>query len=529
MVFNTIITGLSLGLGLNFFDAFKDMARVLRWRLLSHRAFTPREADLILGGDSILKLFVLAWEAVGKPFIFFSCLLWILLNLGAQIGVAIISLTYNMDNGLDTNGTYTTRDIVRFPKLDCYYNPNIYTSISPGEVDCLNSPESNLTFANQYGRLSRYAEQCRYISDDRRLPADQRCDYYMRNDDQEFTYRFREWSFQDTTYAYPYLTDRTIQSSPGQCYEYKIRDPIESVDTPDGPQSSWLYSYYNETYNGTLQIPRFLAAFDSTTYIYDSVVYPQNATERLCGERCMEMFAFRSKGIHTNRTNAMFSCPITVSEVINATHPKHHVPNDVAKLAAAGIALHGRYTSPDDKNPDFKDWHQYQMYPWGSEWEIHNKSAQEVGARMAEFAIGSIRGMAQNNPPDRIQGTLPILGYRLDVYWSYAIALMTVIAAVHALLFGAMLWISQPVIVVDDSNLCVARLLQSLVQRIGTNGSLLDGKEIARAIELESKGKVAYGVKRAKGPEEQLVLVIDEDIPTRRKLPGKEFPWAVYA
>ena len=46
LVYNTISTGLSLGLGLNFFEVFKDMAKVVRWRVLG-REFTVREVDLV--------------------------------------------------------------------------------------------------------------------------------------------------------------------------------------------------------------------------------------------------------------------------------------------------------------------------------------------------------------------------------------------------------------------------------------------------------------------------------------------------
>ena len=54
--FNTIATVLSLTLGLNFLEAFKAMAKVLRWRVLANRPFTIREADLILGSESLMKL-----------------------------------------------------------------------------------------------------------------------------------------------------------------------------------------------------------------------------------------------------------------------------------------------------------------------------------------------------------------------------------------------------------------------------------------------------------------------------------------
>ena len=96
-VFNTITTVISLALGLNFLvcdsrsdmlatvklsnrlnsqEAFKDMAKVLRWRVLANRAFSIREADLILGGESLMKLLQLMWESKRKPLTVFVCTAW---------------------------------------------------------------------------------------------------------------------------------------------------------------------------------------------------------------------------------------------------------------------------------------------------------------------------------------------------------------------------------------------------------------------------------------------------------------------
>ena len=47
--------------------------------------------------------------------------------------------------------------------------------------------------------------------------------------------------------------------------------------------------------------------------------------------------------------------------------------------------------------------------------------------------------------------------------------------------------------ITDDSNLAVARLLRDLVEPIGRKGGLLDGEEIAAAIQDEGV-KVGYGV-----------------------------------
>lgn len=68
-------------------------------------------------------------------------------------------------------------------------------------------------------------------------------------------------------------------------------------------------------------------------------------------------------------------------------------------------------------------------------WDIHNQPADNVGANMAEFALGSIATMATNNPLIQTGGNLPILGSRLQIDWAFAIALLVCIASVHSALF----------------------------------------------------------------------------------------------
>ncbi|KAL8650782.1 MAG: hypothetical protein Q9210_003627, partial [Variospora velana] len=212
-------------------------------------------------------------------------------------------------------------------------------------------------------------------------------------------------------------------------------------------------------------------------------------------------------------------CPITVSEVINAQQPAHKVPDPTARLAAASIALSGRYTNPNES--DDKHWQQYQWFPYGSFWETNNLTAQGVGARMAEFAIGSLASMADYNLRAPIPGSLPTLGYNLSVHWEHVIALAAVITGVHCLLVGLILFIARPVVIPADSNLVVAKLLHGLVSRVGQRGDLLEAKEIADAIEMEghgsedgiAKGRVGYGVRDT---EPGTVLEIGEGLVKRR-------------
>lgn len=120
--FNAIMVILELVLALNFLEAFKDMAKVLRWRFLTRRSFTVREVDLVLGGKSLQSLARLMLVSWWKPLILFACAAWILLNMLAQGSVAVMGLAYSMDSGYTSSHTYNKPDQVNMPKLDCYYD-----------------------------------------------------------------------------------------------------------------------------------------------------------------------------------------------------------------------------------------------------------------------------------------------------------------------------------------------------------------------------------------------------------------------
>lgn len=75
--FNTIITALSLGLGLNFFEAFKGIAKVLRWTILASSSHSVRELDLILSIESLSKVVELACESRRRALTVLICFLWL--------------------------------------------------------------------------------------------------------------------------------------------------------------------------------------------------------------------------------------------------------------------------------------------------------------------------------------------------------------------------------------------------------------------------------------------------------------------
>ena len=177
--------------------------------------------------------------------------------------------------------------------------------------------------------------------------------YYCRRNrhQQEFAYRFNEYNPADKLKAYPRFTKRIITASAGECFEYQMVGEPTSV--PDGNLD---YKYTNGTFSGNITIPAQSGAIDGTTYIYQGINTPQKAVTYACGPRCIWVWAHKSRG-HGEKS-AFFQCPITVNTVSNAPNDTQHISDDMARIAAASIALQGR---PADNNI----WKQYQLYTFG--------------------------------------------------------------------------------------------------------------------------------------------------------------------
>ena len=351
--FNVVTTILNLALGINFLEAFKDMAKVLRWRVLANRPFSIREADLILGGENLMNLGTLMLESLKKPVTVLVCASWIGLNILAQAIIAMLSLNYSLDSGVNSTGIYTGHGTVSVAKLDCYY--------VDGSCDVV--PAAHFTTAHTYGELIRGWQCCPYHDDSGIENANQTCPYFCHDNKQEFAYRYNVYNPDDTAHAYPYLTNRTVRASAGQCYRYDIDVAHSSLaSSTDGNKDVKIFAFTNGTFTGHLPIPRSDSASNSTTYVYNGSAIPFDETKTACGPRCIWIHAMRHEGAYSPAAHIV-SCPITVSEVYNAAQDWQILPDAPARTAAASIALTGRYTNPAGLGTV---WQQYQLYPQGS-------------------------------------------------------------------------------------------------------------------------------------------------------------------
>ena len=422
-----------------------------------------------------------------------------------------------MESGTGSTGTYHKSGNVKTAKVDCFYDRG----------RCPINPGPQMTTANTLGQAVQGQISCPYQDDADIKNAPQNCTYFYGSDTKqgEFAYRFNEYNPSDSAQAYPYLTNRNIRASAGQCYQYDV-DWANSPTTSDqdGTNDIQLFKFGNSSYTAYLPIPKIEGAFHSTTYVYNGTSAPQNATLMTCGPRCMTMYALRLGANTTDPTTAMFECPLTISNVNSATADYQEVPDYMALIAASSIALSGRLVDKSNR----KSWAQYQLYTFGNYFETQGDSAQQVGWNMAEFAIGALTGMANINPRQLVPGTLPILGYRLNLEWRYIIPLAVCIGGVHLILIMLTVWIARPIVIPDKSNLALARLLYPLVGRLEGRGSLLDGKKLAEAIQASGSkgGQIVYGVK---GEGENKSVLLDEGVQVRKSLKGGVFPRGQYA
>ncbi|KAL9045258.1 MAG: hypothetical protein Q9214_001674 [Letrouitia sp. 1 TL-2023] len=345
--FNIIVTGLSVGLGINFFvrhtEAFKESAKGLRWRILADERYSVREVDLILAIESLWKVFLLAMESMSsRPWAILACTAWI-----AQISVALVTLTFDMVDGRTFNDTYTIHGIVNASNLTTYY--------TRGSENWRVSAHAT---AHSYGERAHDTECGSYETIAEVLKSKHDYAYYCSKSmgNPEFTYRFNEYNPGDIQKTYPRFTDRTITASAGECLVYEVKNKTNGPDDVDGRGPGRTFFYSNDTFTDEIQIPVSYLGVNYTTYIYRDSQAPPNAHAQTCGDpRCMWLWALISPKI--------YQCPITISPVISTHNDSQIVTDGVARIAAVSIALEGRWTGgPKPKNRNFRS---YQYYPLG--------------------------------------------------------------------------------------------------------------------------------------------------------------------
>ncbi|OAQ87501.1 hypothetical protein VFPBJ_01541 [Purpureocillium lilacinum] len=414
--FNVVITGLAIALGLSTASSLKGMVRELRWWLLSLRQYSSKEVELILKSEHLSCMIHLGWisrDLTVRLFVLF----WLSINLAAQIAVATIGLTYNVDPA--ENMAVTAPGMVYIPDMSVL-RPMAYSENTNPGLGLLRYT------ANKHGL---YADTLAFgAMEDVPRPG--------TIDSSKTPNMFSDWNSTRCSYVFyesaPYdmpgtaspeirvATNRSVAST-AACRSQRV------INGGDGWNITITIDDGNRTEIG---LPTFNGP-NQTLYMTDS---DQNLTTRWSTVNVFEASA----------TDAWYyQCNVSVEQVTNAVLPQHNVSALVATMASAGIALQG-YGAAFTITNDSKSQDQFQSYPLESFYGMP-QSGDPVGMAtlLSQFAIGVIASVARYNEQVLAPGRTPLETIVLKIFdWEYVHLNLGLIVGLQLLLASGTVWIA---------------------------------------------------------------------------------------
>ncbi|KAI9739038.1 MAG: hypothetical protein M1834_007250 [Cirrosporium novae-zelandiae] len=468
-IFNAVITGLSICLGINMGSAFKSMAHNARWWILSRQTYSPLEFDMILSCESLTTLCQLMWVSrkTWRWITIGCCVAWISVNMAMQVGVALIGLTYNIND--DDNWVLVRSGLTSAADSSHFYP---YT-IRPGTSKLYGFKRDIPTLSEEQNTANLYGTQLAYMYDDSKTPV-----FAADNEELSWGYCFRQINAISAT---EYFSSRCIVAST-YCTAYEILDGAAG--------NSSIVTYLNGDTRQTLNVTTDHAE-GGTTYITD--------TATTCGPRCANVMVFQSMPSNptANSAAAVYNCNSYVGELgwtdpYEAPREKQKIKDQQAKVAAGAIGSTG--VVADNSTLQYKLYLESDFF--GTNYFGNNISAAQY---IAFFTIGAIAQMDSQNPTFNItDGEQPYTGMMLQVEWPYVWGILGALLGAQFLLMVLGIWLADGVIVRDDSFLSMARLLGPLVEHLTKQdgewegGCLLDSDEIAKSCERVGINQVTY-------------------------------------
>ncbi|TVY45833.1 hypothetical protein LSUB1_G000091 [Lachnellula subtilissima] len=417
-LYNTISTGISISLSLNIASSFKDMALNMRWPILSSRKRSLEEIDLILHADSMTKLGKLAFTAK-SPAVILTCLSWLLINILAQAGVAVLGLTYSWDTDYSAVLKSDHPGNISVPNMDHFY---------PGAVKGNFSEQDEEYTAHVYGGLAWDFK----VDDIANAP---KYGEIYNNSAAKF---FQDYSKNSLEY--------TFLNSPAGTLGANGNGSFNDITVGDGIGEVYVSHLVEESTSFFTNMPN-----NGTDFFANS-----------CDDnnRCSIVEAFEA-----SKTDPWYyKCNITVGKTTNDPSNDSWVSDDMAFLAASSIAQIG-YTDEYGQ--------EVQIYPNGSFVGVPlYGNTTRMGMTMSTFAIGAIGGASMYNPTKVTKGIVPSQGSKLDVghqYFFYTI--IGLIMGCHLLFCTIVAVLANRVTVGPDGHLAMSLLLRPIADKLeGVSG-----------------------------------------------------------
>jgi hypothetical protein len=506
-LFNAVMIGLSLCLGLNLLSSLKHYANTFRWSFLSRRYVSLETFDLILHSSSLVKitkLLVVSLPGIrgrsylrklpwlrdtrddGTKWMWLVCLLWLSINIGSQILVALLSLFWPVENSLTPLMSFGSVTVANLNMWDVDIEPDTNTT--------------SLETAWRYGMEAVVYPQFKTHESRTDLSTLPGTPLYEGDNFWEYRFFNRDPEHQYTNYIVSQRSVKVITT----CEQLEVRGTV--IDPPDernmyieGKASGKKWTDYDipEQASGTI------------TWIA--------SVEAHCGPRCTNFTVLQTNDTDTIKQTSLFLCNSTVPELTKSngkvdittytTDDEHAVygNDNFARIAAGAIGWTGiPWNNWEDR--------QTRSYSQGSKWSpAKTVNATDVEHILMRFTVGAIAAFDDHGLRYNLtnQRTRPTQGQQLDVDWPWILAILCGICGIQLLALCLLVLFANRTIVRDESFFSMAMLLNPVVARLGRAGMNLSGEEIKAHPKLKWK-KIRYDYREGKGGEPNQVDIFFE-------------------
>ncbi|KAF2832916.1 hypothetical protein CC86DRAFT_389337 [Ophiobolus disseminans] len=520
--------GLSLCLGLNLLSSLKHYANTFRWSFLARRYVSLEIFDLILHSSSLVKITKLMFVSMpgirgqkylrklpwfkhsrddGTKWMWLVCLLWISINIGSQVLVALLSLFWPVENSLIPlmmHGDVSVANMNRwYVETEAESNDTSLETAWMFGMEAMVYPEFKLNESR---------------TDLSTLPG---TPVYQGDSSWEYRFFNRDPAHQYTNYV---LGERKVQATT-TCEQLEVRGGVVNWEPEivNGTASMYIEGKApGQNVWAKHKIPEVAAG--SMSWIASVNAH--------CGSRCTNFTVLQERDNTTIHDSGLWLCNSTLSEISKAGGKSDittlteederavYGNDDFARIAAGAIGWTGIAWDWVGIGTD----RQSRSYSPGSKWSpARPVKREEVEDILMRFTIGAVaafddHGIRYNIPNQR---TCPTQGQQLDVDWKWILIILCGICGIQLIALMLLIIFANRTIVRDESFFSMAMLLSPVVSRIGRSGMNLSGEEIKEHPKLKWK-KIRYDYREGKGGEPNQVDIFFEG---RDKKEGRK-SWA---
>ncbi|KAI6088475.1 hypothetical protein F4821DRAFT_90213 [Hypoxylon rubiginosum] len=471
-VYNSVTAGLTICLSLNLDSSLNSFAAALKWVILAGKPFRPKVFDLILAFDSSkLNPIKLLWR--GRSWrLRVICVVWLFIAIAAQIGTALIGLTYSVvplsPDSTDfptPRGNGTTASFTQIGAYDGYADPTPFPTQPEDSVFNLTVQRSN-AFAYGVGAINS--------------------GIYIYDGPEDLAFHSAAYNETSMSYTSPIANfpawgrnSLTSWNVIGRAVENWASCSDSFIPEVDSDEDTTTVTFSG--YNGTQTLTISQSPLDYMTYISDTALS--------CGPRCTQLYVV----LNTTEATEMFVCNSTVYLMYDYESGKYiyngslSMPDTQARILAGGIGWGDVNVDGTLDDRTLPDRFQASSFPNGSYWAPwywpdSTFVSDFFVAHFAAAAIGVIDQYGISNNYTNL--LLPGVASQLDVKWTYSVLVFALIPSLQALLALLTLFViyRTKVPIHEDSPLAIATLLKHVVSHISTE-SLPSGSRIAKNME----------------------------------------------